>query len=130
MGRGETHPLDAENFPDGNQQFGKALLSSRITVRIHVLPEELNFRIAEISELAGFSKNRSGSTAALFSTSKRDDTVRAELVAAFNDSDVAAMRVGTGGVLGFEAVFGVAVIEPGGAVPCLNLNQHCGKIPI
>ena len=86
-------------------------LPCRIFVRIHVLPEQLNFRVAEIGHLARFGKHRVGRPAALFPPRVRDHAVRTELVAPFNDRDVAAMRIGARGEFGLEAVFGLAVVE-------------------
>src|ERR1035441_6120071 len=58
----ETHAPDAGNFSHGGQQLGKSFSGSRIPfrilVRIHVLPEQLNFRVAEIGHLARFGEHR------------------------------------------------------------------------
>src|SRR5581483_565368 len=52
------------------------------------------------------------------------------LVTAFDDGDVAAMRIGARGELGLKAFVRGAVIETGGALPCLDLHQHLRQIAI
>src|ERR1035441_7701564 len=42
MRGGEADPADARQFPDSRQQLSKTLLPSRIAVRVHVLPEQLD----------------------------------------------------------------------------------------
>ena len=119
----------------------------RIFVRIHVLAEQLNFGVAEIGHLAGFGEDRVGSAAAFFSAGEGDDAVGAEFVAAFDDGDVSAMRIGAGGEFGFEAFVGFAIVEAGDAdevrgfwlpasgVRCLRLDgfqlhQHLRQVAI
>src|SRR5882672_1690243 len=131
MGRGKTHPLDAGELSERSEQLSKAMFFIRIAVRIHVLPEELNFSVAEVSELERFRENRRGSAAALFSTSKRNNAVGAEFVAAFDDRDVAAMRISPGRELGLKAFVGLPVVESGYALLTrLQLHQHLREIPV
>ena len=40
------------------------------------------------------------------------------------------MRVRAGGVLGLKTVIGGAIVQPGRAVPCLDLHQHFRQIPV
>src|SRR5207237_3260368 len=89
----EADAFDVRNFCDGGEQFSEGLLfyACRIFVGIYVLAEQLNFRVAEIGHLAGFGENRIRRPAAFFAARERHDAVGAELVAAFDDGDVAAM---------------------------------------
>ena len=128
---GEAHAADAWNFADRGQQFGERLLPCRILVGIHVLAEQLNFGVAEIGHLAGFGEHGVGCAAALFAAREGHHAVGAELVAAFDDGDVAAVRVGARGEFGFEALVGLAVVEAGDvAVPCFNLHQHLRQVAV
>jgi hypothetical protein len=110
---------DAGNFSHGGQQFGESLSTTRIPfrvlIRVHVLAEQLNFRVAEIGHLAGFGEHGLRRPAALFPAGVGDNAIRTELVAAFDNGDVAAMRIGAGGELGLKALVGLAVVEPGDA---------------
>jgi hypothetical protein len=96
-------------------EFGEGSLPCRVFEGIHVLAQKLDFRIAEIAHLAGFGEHRVGGAAALFAARVRHHAIRAELVAAFDDGDVSAMRIGAGGEFGLEALVGFAVVESGNA---------------
>src|SRR5437868_979781 len=47
VGSRKPDTLDSGDFRDRDQQFSKASLSSRIPVRVHVLPEQLYRRVAK-----------------------------------------------------------------------------------
>src|ERR1035437_81722 len=124
MGGGKADAADARQLPDGSQQFGESLFAGGITVRIHVLPEQLNVGVAGVGHAGGFAKHRLRGAAALFATSVRHHAIGAELIAAFNDGDVSPMRVGAGGELGLESLVGLAIVKPGDATsPSFDLNQ-------
>ena len=117
------------NFAHRRQQFGESLLPCRIFVGIHVLAEQLNFGVAEIGHLPGFRQDGIRSPAALLAAGEGNHAVGAELVAAFDDGDVAAVRVGAGGEFGFEAFVGLAVVEPGDArFPASSCTSICGRL--
>ena len=99
----ETHAADAGNLTDSGQQFREGPLPFRILVGIYILAEQLNFGVTEIGHLAGFREDRSGGAAAFLAARKGNHAVGAELVAALNDRDVSAVRIGAGGEFGFEA---------------------------
>ena len=103
------------------------------------MPEQLDLRISQIRHLSSLGQHRFRSSAAFFSTRKRDHAVGAKLVASFNDGDVPAMRVGAGREFGFEALVSLAVIESrdanwrrgsGRGLPCFELHQHAGQVSI
>jgi hypothetical protein len=117
---GKAHSANAWNFAHCGQQFGECLLFTGtcarwILIRIHVLAEQLDFRVAEIGHLAGFGKYRLRRAAALLAARERHHAVGAKLVTAFDDGDVSAMRVGAGGEFGLKALVGFAIVEPGDA---------------
>ena len=112
------------------QQFREGLLPCRIFVGIHVLAQQLDFGVAKIGHLPGFGQNGVRTPAAFLAAGKRDHAVGAELVAAFDDGDVAAMRIGAGSEFGLEAFVGFAVVKPGRALPCFDLNQHLRQIAV
>ena len=69
--------------------------------------------------------------AALFAARVRNHAVGAELVAALDDGDVSAMRIGARGKLRLEGLVGLAVVEPGNALlPSLQPRQHLRQIAI
>src|SRR5215467_6326967 len=99
----ETHTADPPHFADGGKQFRERTLPCRIAIGIYILAQQLNFRVTEIRHLARFRENGIRRPATLFAAGERHDAERAKLVTAFNDGDVATVRVGTGGELGFKA---------------------------
>ena len=131
MRGGKAHPLHARNLSHSGQQFGERLLPCRILIRIYVLAQQLDFAVAQVGHLTSFRQDRIGGAAPLFAAGVGHDAVRAKFVAAFNDGDVPAMRVGTGSELGFKALVGLAIVEAGDvAVPGLDLYQHLRKITV
>ena len=60
---GEAHYANPRHFAHRGQQFRERFPSTRlpcrIFIRIHVLAEQLNFRVAEIGHLARFGEYRS-----------------------------------------------------------------------
>ena len=111
----EADAADAGHLGHGDEQFGEAKLPFRITVAVDVLAEELNLGIAQIGDAAGLCEDRREAAAALLAARVRHDAIGAELVAAFNDGDVAAVGVLPGGEFGFEGLIGLAVVEAGDA---------------
>ncbi len=80
---------------------------------------------------AGFRENRGRGAAALLASRVGNNAIGAELVASFDNGDVAAVRVGARGKLGFESLFGLAVVETGDArLPCLQPAQHLRQFAI
>jgi len=53
----EPHPPNPLDRRHRRQQLSKRLISRRIAIRVHVLPEQLNLRIPEIHQLPSFIKN-------------------------------------------------------------------------
>ena len=77
------------------------------------------------------SSTESRSAAALLAARVRNDAVGAELVAAFDDGDVSAMRIAARGELGLESLIGLAVVETGDAgCSCFDLHQHLWQIAV
>ena len=124
MRSGETHAPDAGTLAHRRQQFGKSALPRGILIGVHVLAEQLDFGVTQLRHPPRFRQHRIRSPAALLAAGKGHHAVGAELVAAFDDGDVAAVRVGARGELGFKAFVGLAVVEPSDALPCLDLHQH------
>ena len=90
-------------------------------VRVHVLPEQLDVGEARVGHAPRFRQHRIRSPAALFAARERNHAVGAELVAAFDDGDVSAMRIAARGEFGFKGLVGLAVVETSDAlVPCLE----------
>ena len=131
MRSGEAHAADSGNLADGRQQFRKDLLVRGIGVGIHVLAEQLNVGVSGIGHAAGFGQHRIRGAAALFAAGVRHHAVGAELVAAFDDGDVSAMRIAAGGELGVEGLVGLAIVEAGDARRARSdLYQHLGQVAV
>ncbi len=80
---------------------------------------------------AGFGEDGGGGAAALFAARVRDDAVGAELVAAFDDGDVAAVGIGARGELGLEGLVGLAVVEAGDAgLAGFEAGEHLGQVAV
>src|SRR6266567_6985629 len=122
----EAHPANAGNFGHRSQELSEALLPCRIAIGIHILSKQLNFGIAELGHLPRLRQHGLRCPAALFAARERYYAVSAKLVAAFNNGDVSAMRIGTGCELGLETLVGFAVVESGDAraLPCLELRFY------
>src|ERR1019366_10352177 len=116
MRGGEANAADARQFPDSRQQLSKTIISSRIAVRVHVLPEQLNVGVAGLGHAPGFVKDRPRSAAALLAAGVRHYAIGAELIAAFNDGDVSPVRIGAGGEFGLESLVGLAIIKTRDAI--------------
>src|SRR5262249_9336004 len=125
MGSRETHSADSWDFRYGHEQFCKCPLTSWIAVRIHVLAEELNLAVSAVGKAASFLKNRLGGSTALFAARVRNNAIRAELVAAFNDGYVAPIGIRSDCEWSVEGLVSLAIVEPGySALPCFDLHQH------
>src|ERR1700683_4753231 len=94
---------------------------------------------AECCHLAGFGEHRIRGAAAFFSAREGDNAVGAEFVAALDDGDVPAMRVGSGGEFGLETLVGFAVVESSDAdqaagfrfpVFGFQLSQHLRQVAV
>src|SRR6202140_1353164 len=130
MRGGKANPPDSRNLAHRGQQFCERPLPCWIVVGIYVLAQQLDFRITEIHHLLRLGENRFRRPAPLFPTSERYDAVGAELVAAFDDGDVSAMRIGARGELSLETLIGLTVIESGRALPCFDLYQHLRQVAV
>src|SRR5580658_8732088 len=113
MRSSKAHALNPRDRSDCRQQLSKGFDSRGITIRVHVLAEQLNLGIAEVHQLSRFVKNRSGSPAALLAPSIRNHAIGAELIAALNDRDVSAMRIRARRKLGLKALVGHPIVESG-----------------
>src|SRR3954454_4963258 len=131
MGRCEADSAHSRDLCDSNKQFSKRPLSSRIAIRVHVLPEKLNLAVSAVDQALGFVQNRIKGPAALLAASIRNDAVGTELVAAFDDRDVTAIRIRPDRERCVKRLIGLAVIESSDTpLPCFDLNQHLGKISV
>src|SRR5271155_4170750 len=115
MRSSKPYPPNPGHRGKRSQQLGKALLTIRIAIRVNVLPEQLNFRIPEVSQLPRFLQNRSGSPAALLAARIRNHAISAKLIASFDNRDIPAMRIRARGKLRLEALVGQPVVKPGNA---------------
>src|SRR6185369_3418884 len=131
MRSGEAHATDPSHSSDGVEQFGEALLPCRICVGIHILSEQLDFRVAEFGHATGLGEDGIRCPAAFFAAGEWNHAVGAEFVAALDDGDVAAMWVGTRGELSFKTLVGGAIVEACNAVLAgADLNEHLGEIAV
>jgi hypothetical protein len=100
-------------------------------IGVDVLAEKLNLGKARIGHANGLVENRVRGAAALLAARVGDDAVGAELVAAFDDGDVATMRIGAGDEWRLEGLIGLAVVKAGDALlPCFEAGEHVGEIAI
>src|SRR5579862_7430546 len=128
---GEADAANPRHLPYGRQEFGEAELAFRVAVAVHVLAEELDLGVAGIGDATRFGQHRSGGPAALLAARIGHHAVGAELVAALDDGDVAAIGVLPGGKFGFESLVGLAVVESGDTVLAgLKSGQHLRKFPV
>ena len=116
MRRRETHAPNSRHLANRRQQLREAHLARRIAIRIHILPEQLDVRIASVGHPPRFSQHGVGRPAALFAARIRNHAVGAELVAAFDDGDVAAMRVAARGEFRLKRLIGLPVVQAGDAL--------------
>ena len=131
MRGGEAHAPDAGNLSNGSEQFGEAPLPFRVAVGIHILPEQLDLGVAGIGHALRFGQHRRRGAAAFLAARVRHHAVGAELVAALDDGDVSAMRIGASGELGLECLLRLAVVEPGNVLSSLlQLHQHLRQLVI
>ncbi len=118
-------------FPYGDQEFGERHAAGGVAVGVDVLAEELDFGVAEVDHFAGFDEDGGGGARALFAAGVGDDAVGAELVAALDDGDVAAVGVGAGGEVGLEGEVGLAVVEAGDAgFAGFEAGEHVGEVAV
>src|SRR5262249_60458397 len=116
---------------NGDEQLRKCLLTSWIVVRIHVLTEELDFAVSALRKAARFLKNRLRSATALFAARVRNHAIRAELVTALDDRDVAAIGIRANREWSIEGLIRLTIVESGYAtLPCLDLHQHLRQIAV
>ena len=119
------------SLADSDEKFGEGEAAGGVAVGVDVLAEELDFGVAEVDHLAGFDEHGGGGAAALLAASVRDDAVGAELVAALDDGDVAAVGIGAGGELGLEGEVGLAVVEAGDALSAgFEASEHVGEVAV
>ena len=118
-------------FAYGGEEFGEGALAGGVAVAVDVLAEELDLGEAGLGDALGFGEDGGGGAAALFAAGVGDDAVGAELVAAFDDGDVAAVGVGAGGEFGVEGLVGLAVVEAGDAgLAGFEAGEHVGKVAV
>jgi hypothetical protein len=128
---GEADAADAWEFTNGDEEFGERHAARGVAVGVDVLAEELDLGEAEVDHLAGFDEDGGGGAGALFPAGVGDNAVGAELVAALDDGDVSAVRVGTGGEVGLEGEVGLAVVEAGDAgFASFEAGEHVGQVAV
>ena len=131
MRSSETHAANPRDLAYCREKIGEGFLARGIEIGIYILPKQLNFGIALLSHAPRFRQHRVRCPAALFAARVRHHAVGAELVAAFDNGDVSAMRIGAGGELGLKGQIGLAIVQTGDArVPCFQLHQHLRQIAI
>jgi len=131
MRGGKADALDAVDLTDRGEKLREGAFAGWIPVAIDVLAEELDFCEARLSDSLGFGEDRGAGAAALFAARVGDDAVGAELIAAFDDRDVAAVGVGAGGELGIEGLIGLAVVEAGdAALAGFKAGKHVGEVAV
>ena len=134
MGSSKPNALHSLNRSDSAEQFREGALPCRIVIRVHVLTQQLNFRVAKLSHLPRFTKYRLRRAAAFFAAGKRHHAIGAKLVASFDDGDIAAVGVGACGKFRLKALVRFAIVESGNAeLPCSDvfyLRQHLRQLAI
>ena len=119
------------NLAHGRQQLGEAPLPFRIAVAVHVLAQQLDLGIAQVGDPPRFFEHGSRSPAALLAPRVRHHAVGAELVAALDDGDVAAVRVLPRRELGFERLVRLAIVEAGDAgLARFQPRQHLRQLAV
>gem|GEM_PF-6820013 len=120
-----------ETSPDGGEEFGEAALAAGVAVAVDVLAEELDLGEAGLGDALGFGEDGGAGAAALLASGVRDDAVAAELVASFDDGDVAAVGIGAGGEFGVEGLVGLAVVKAGDAgLSGFEAGEHVGEVAV
>src|SRR5260370_41057685 len=71
----KPYAADSWDFSNTGKQFGESLPPCWIAIRIHVLSEQLNFRVAQMGHLAGFGEHRIRGPAALLAASEWNHAV-------------------------------------------------------
>ena len=100
-------------------------------VRIDVLSQQLDLGVAGFGQGPSLGEYRCGGSAALLTAGIRNYAIGAELVASFDDGDIAAVRIGARRKLGFEGFFGLTVVQAGDArLPCLQPAQHLRQFAV
>ena len=128
---GEADAADSLDLANGDEEFGEGAVPCRVAVAVDILAEELDFGVAEVGDAAGFFEHGGGGSAALFAAGVGDDAVGAELVATFDDGDVAAVGILAGREFGFEGFVGLAVIEAGNAgLAGFEAGEHLGEFAV
>ncbi len=128
---GESDATDAGNLADGSEQLGEGTRALGVAVAVDILAEELDFGVAAVGDAACLFENGVGASAALLAACVGDDAVGAELVAAFDDGDVGAVRIFPGGELGFKGLVSLAVVESGDAgFSCFKAGEHLGEFAV
>ena len=127
----EAHSADAVDLADGSKEFSKAAFATGVFEAVYVLAEELDFGEALLRDHLRFGEHGGGSAGAFLTSRIRHNAVGAEFVAAFDDGDVATVRVGARGELGVERLVCLAVVQAGDAgLACFKAGEHGGKIAV
>ena len=91
----------------------------------------MDLGVAKPGDALRFGQHGGRGAGALLAARVRNNAVGAELVAAFDDGDVAAVRIGPRGELGVEGLVGLAVVETSDAgLPRLKPVEHLRQVPI
>ncbi len=131
MRRGKAYSPNTWDLPHGRQQVRKAQPAFRIVVGVDVLAQQLDFGVARVGHLPRLVQHGNRSPAALFAARVRHHAVGAELIAAFNDGDVAAVRIRPRGELRLKRLVGLAVVQPGNAgFSRFQPHQHLRQLAI
>ena len=117
--------------PTAARSSAKLRLAAWVDIAVDVLAEELDLGVALSGDALSFGEDGCRCARALLAARVGNDAVGAELVAAFDDGDVAAVRVGARGELGVEGLVGLAVVEAGDAgLAGFEAREHLGQIAI
>src|ERR1035437_8710584 len=131
MAGSKSHTADAPDLAHRSQQLGEAPLPFRIPVAVHVLAQQLDLGVALVRYPPSLLKNGRRAAAALFAPGIWHNAVGAELVASFNDGDVAAIRVLPGSELGLEGLVSLAVVQAGDArLARFQASQHLRQFAV
>src|SRR5205823_3236428 len=115
----EPHSPNPRNLAHRRKQLGKCLLARRIEIGIYVLSQQLDFGITSVGHASRFGQHGIRGPAALLAARERNYAIGAELVAAFNNGDIAPVRIAAGREFGLEALVGLAIVQSGyAALPC------------
>src|ERR1019366_1041293 len=124
MRGGETHAPNASDLPDGREQLRERHPARWIAIRVYVLPEQLDLGEARVGHPPRLGQDGRRSSAAFLTAGVRHHAVCTELVAAFDDGDVSAMRVCPRRELSVERLLSLPAVQAGDApFACFQPHQ-------